>query len=165
MRVQRLQDKIKNTDQNADKIAENFQQIEKYLQASEEIIKREAHEHPKIQKSYEELEAEIKKLEDQITALQTKQQQLQERLAESERMRSLLADALVPPNFAPHTLLEWTTRDVSTQTEPILAESEVQPVSKFRALPKRTNSAEKRFTKKLEENEELYREIMGGSEK
>ncbi|CAG8751861.1 15564_t:CDS:2, partial [Cetraspora pellucida] len=141
-RVQRLQEKIKNADQNADKIAENFQQIEKYLQASEEIIKREAHEHPKIQKSYEELEAEIKKLEDQITALQTKQQQLQER---SGRLVAVASNAFAK-----------TTRDVSTQTEPILAESEVQPVSKFRALPKRTNSAEKRFTKKLEENEKLY---------
>lgn len=62
-----------------DKIDQNLEQIKKYLEASEEIIKREAHEQPKIKKSYEELVTEITKLETIITNLETKQQQLKEK--------------------------------------------------------------------------------------
>jgi len=78
-RVKKVIEKSKGVDTNADKIKEHFNKITNYLEASEEIIKREAGEQPKIKKSVEELVEEIAKLETIIANLETKQKALEEK--------------------------------------------------------------------------------------
>jgi chromosome segregation ATPase len=69
-------DSLKKTGENIDS---NLEEIKKYLEASEDIIKREAHEQPKLKTSFDnlnksitELEKEIKDLEIQYKKLETK---------------------------------------------------------------------------------------------
>jgi uncharacterized protein YlxW (UPF0749 family) len=55
--------------------------IEKSLRASEEMIKEEAAKQPLIEKSVNELGAEVTKLEEKIATLETKQKALQAKTA------------------------------------------------------------------------------------
>ena len=56
-----------------DKIDENLEEIKKYLEVSEEVIKREATEHPKILTSITELTKYIVELETKLNDLEVKQ--------------------------------------------------------------------------------------------
>src|SRR3954454_15081037 len=57
----------------ADKIDENLAEIKKFLEVSEEVIKREATEHPKILTSITELNKYITELETKLNDLEIKQ--------------------------------------------------------------------------------------------
>ena len=82
-RVEKLKKTVSDNPDSLKKVGEdidsNLEEIKKYLEASEVIIKREADELPKTKTSYDnltksvtELEEEVKKLETQYKALETK---------------------------------------------------------------------------------------------
>jgi len=66
-------------DKIADKIDENLTEINKYLEASEEVIQREATEHPKINKSVTELTQSITDLETYLKDLEVKHKELEQK--------------------------------------------------------------------------------------
>ena len=66
-------------DKIADSIDNNLAEIIKYLEASEEVIQREATEHPKIVKSVAELTQSITHLETYIGELEVKHKALQQK--------------------------------------------------------------------------------------
>ncbi|CFW93223.1 protein of unknown function [endosymbiont DhMRE of Dentiscutata heterogama] len=82
-RVEIVNKKIDQNPQSLKGIGEKMNQdlaeLEKYLEASEEIIKREAQEQPKIEKGIDELEKEIEKLETKINTLEIQYKQLQQK--------------------------------------------------------------------------------------
>ncbi|CAG8690013.1 10009_t:CDS:2 [Gigaspora margarita] len=91
-RIDNLKKKVNGNPNSLKKLGENIdtnlEEIKKYLEGSEEILKREAQEQPKIQTSYDnlkksitELEAEIKDLEIQYKALETKTHNLKVKYA------------------------------------------------------------------------------------
>lgn len=82
-RIEELKKKVKSNPNSLDKITdrinENLEEIFKYLEASEEIIQREATEHPKISKSVSELTQSITDLENYLNDLEIKYQALEEK--------------------------------------------------------------------------------------
>jgi chromosome segregation ATPase len=82
-RIEELQKKVKTNPNSlskiADKIDENLAEITKYLEASEEIIKREATENSKIVKSVAELTQSITDLETYIGELEIKHNSLEQK--------------------------------------------------------------------------------------
>ncbi|CAI2185582.1 12556_t:CDS:2 [Funneliformis geosporum] len=82
-RIEELKKKVKSNpnslDKITDKINENLVEIFKYLEASEEIIQREATEHPKISNSVADLTKSITDLEDYLNDLEIKYQALEEK--------------------------------------------------------------------------------------
>ena len=71
----------------------NLEEIKKYLEASEEIIQREASEHPKIKKSYDELEKQIIELETKLDVVDKQYKQLQEK-SNSMKLTCVMGGAL-----------------------------------------------------------------------
>ncbi|CAG8496378.1 11158_t:CDS:2, partial [Cetraspora pellucida] len=67
-------DSLKKTGENIDS---NLEEIKKYLEASEDIIKREAHEQPKIKTSFDNLNKSITELEKEIQALEIQYKKLE----------------------------------------------------------------------------------------
>ena len=82
-RIEELKKKVKSNpdslDKIADKIDENLAEIAKYLEVSEEVIQREAAEHPKISKSVTELTQSITDLENQLKSLEVKHKALEQK--------------------------------------------------------------------------------------
>ncbi|CAG8527719.1 1692_t:CDS:2, partial [Scutellospora calospora] len=69
-------DSLKKTGENIDS---NLEEIKKYLEMSEEVIKREAQEKPKIQTSYDNLKNAITELETEIANLEVQYKALEEK--------------------------------------------------------------------------------------
>lgn len=74
-RIENLKKEVSSNPDSLKKIGENIEnnleEIKKYLEASEEVIKREAQEYPKIKISYDKLNKSITDLEAEMNKLKT----------------------------------------------------------------------------------------------
>jgi chromosome segregation ATPase len=82
-RVEALKKKVNGNPNSLKKLGENIneslEEIKKYLEMSEEVIKREAQEKPKIQTSYDNLNNAITELETEIGKLEVQYKELEEK--------------------------------------------------------------------------------------
>ena len=80
-RVEELSKKTSSNPDSLKQVGENIdsslEEIKKYLEASEEIIAREAKEQPKTKASYDNLTGAVAKLEDEIKHLETQYKALE----------------------------------------------------------------------------------------